>query len=143
MGNDQYKAQNYQSALKLYTEAIQYCPESAPYYGNRSACYMMLCNYKDALADARRSVQLDEKFEKGYVRLTKCCIILGDFVGAEQVIKKFAEIDPKSTALKGEVTSCQQLRSLETKINDCYANKEYRTVVSSWTLFLKVLKFEI
>ncbi|KAL5278878.1 DNAJC7.2 family protein [Megaselia abdita] len=138
LGNDQYKAQNYQAALKLYSEAIHYCPESAPYYGNRSACYMMLCNYKEALNDARRSVQLDEKFEKGYVRLVKCCIILGDFVGAEQAIKKFAEIDPQSKALRGEVTSCQQLRTLETKINDCYGNKEYRTVVFHLDTALKI-----
>lgn len=138
MGNDQYKAQNYQAALKLYSEAIQYCPDAAAYYGNRSACHMMLCSYKEALSDARTSVQLDDRFEKGYVRLVKCCVILGDFVGAEQVIKKFAEIFPHNKSLKGEISICQQLRTLESRINDCYSNKEYRTVVFHLDTALKI-----
>lgn len=39
-------------------------PENSAYYGNRSACHMMLGHYKEALEDALKSVSLDSKFVK-------------------------------------------------------------------------------
>ena len=51
------------------------CPTCAAYYGNRSACYMMMDKYTEALEDARMSLKLDsqfvkvsELFESGYFR---------------------------------------------------------------------------
>lgn len=43
---------------------VDLCPESASFYGNRSACYMMMGNYNLALEDARRAVTLDSTFVK-------------------------------------------------------------------------------
>lgn len=40
-GNENYKAQNYKLALRLYSDAIAICPDTPAYYGNRAACYMM------------------------------------------------------------------------------------------------------
>lgn len=126
-GNAEYKAQNYHAALKYYSDAVSLCPENPSYLGNRSACYMMLANYRDALNDARRSISLDPKFEKGYLRVAKCCLLLGDLVQLEQTIKRFLEIDAKNTALKGEIQNLKQLRTYEEKANQCYEKKDYRT----------------
>lgn len=126
-GNDHYKAQNYTEALRLYSDAITLCPESAAYYGNRAACLIMLGDYKGALSDSRRAIELDEKFEKGYVRAAKCCLSLGDIVGAEVMVKKWAEIDPKSVVLKGTEQQCKQLRLLREKAFQCYEKGDYRT----------------
>lgn len=78
-GNHLYKFKNYKGALTMYDEAIKLCPDNASYYGNRSACYMMLGNYKKALEDAQKSVALDPAFTKGYIRIAKCCIALGTY----------------------------------------------------------------
>lgn len=78
-GNHLYKFKNYKGALIMYDEAIKLCPENAAYYGNRSACYMMLGMYKKALDDAQKAVALDPTFTKGYIRIAKCCIALGNF----------------------------------------------------------------
>lgn len=40
------------------------CPDISRYYGNRAACYMMLKQYRDALADAKKCIQLEPKFTK-------------------------------------------------------------------------------
>ncbi|XP_055849006.1 dnaJ homolog subfamily C member 7 isoform X3 [Episyrphus balteatus] len=128
-GNDQYKAQNYQAALKLYSDAISLCPDSAAFYGNRAACHMMLCNYHNALSDARTAVRIDPKFEKGYVRIAKCCTILGDIIGTEQAIKKLEEVDPLNSAIKIEQQSCQQLRQIEKTVQTQYESQSYRNVV--------------
>lgn len=126
-GNDYYKTQNYPAALRLYSDAITLCPDTASFYGNRAACHMMLGNYKSALNDSRQAIALDDKFEKGYVRITKCCLALGDIVGAEQTIKTLLEIDPKNISLKGEAQQCKQLRSLQEKASQCFEKNDYRT----------------
>lgn len=79
-GNHLYKFKNYKGALAMYEEAIKLCPDNASYYGNRSACYMMMGMYKKALEDAQKAVALDPTFTKGYIRVTKCCIALGMYI---------------------------------------------------------------
>lgn len=80
-----YKAQKYMEALSLYTDAINLCPENPAFYGNRAACHMMLGQYYKALDDAKTAVNLDNTFVKGYVRIAKCCIAIGEIPSAKQV----------------------------------------------------------
>ena len=44
-GNQLYKAKKYLEALAKYSAAIELCPENPAFYGNRSACHMMLSQY--------------------------------------------------------------------------------------------------
>ena len=46
---------------------------------------MMLGQFVQALEDARTSVQFDPNFVKGYVRVAKCCVALGELHAARQV----------------------------------------------------------
>ena len=46
---------------------------------------MMLSQYNKALDDAKTAVGLDSNFVKGYVRIAKCCIALGETSSAKQV----------------------------------------------------------
>ena len=52
---------------------------------------MMLGQFVQALEDARTSVQFDPNFVKGYVRVAKCCVALGELHAARQV--KFFKIN--------------------------------------------------
>lgn len=116
-------------ALRLYSDAIAICPETPAYYGNRAACYMMLGDFKSALADSRQSINLDNKFEKSYIRIVKCCLALGDIVGCEQAIKKLLENDQKNSAVSVESENCKQLRALDEKAFASYNQKDYRTAL--------------
>ena len=49
---------------------------------------MMLGQFVQALEDARTSVKLDPSFVKGYVRVAKCCVALGEIHAARQVNKR-------------------------------------------------------
>lgn len=40
------------------------CPNILRYYSNRAACYMMLGQYRDALTDAKKCIELEPKFSK-------------------------------------------------------------------------------
>lgn len=137
-GNAEYKAQNYQAALRLYTDAVSLCPENPAYLGNRAACLMMIGDYKRALSDAKKSTQLDPNFEKGFMRAAKCCLLMGDMVGTDQAIKRFLEIDPKNTGLKTEIQSLITLRSLHEKTAQCYEKQDYRTCLFQIESALKI-----
>lgn len=80
-----YKAKKYMEALAKYNQAIELSPGCAAFYGNRSACHMMLSQYQKALEDAKTAVAMDEKYVKGFVRIAKCCIALGEIPAAKQV----------------------------------------------------------
>lgn len=128
-GNQLYKIKQYRSALPLYTEAIDLCPDSAAYYGNRAACYIMLNQYQEALEDARKSVQLDPKFVKGYIRILKCSIALGDLMTAEFAVKKIQSLEPDNTTINNEISSLESLKKLEVEAAKSYEKKDYRKVV--------------
>lgn len=90
---------------------------------------MMLGDYRAALADARLAVQLDALFEKGFVRIAKCCIALGDATSAEQAVKRVLELQPASKAVAVELAQCKQLRTHEDTAAACFAARDYRTAV--------------
>lgn len=98
-------------------------------------------DYKGALKDSRDAIALDKKFEKGYDRIIKCCLSLGDIVGAEQAIKKLVEIGSNNDICSRYEEQCKQLRSLSEKTLQCYGKKDYRTTGTSCGFELSFLTF--
>ncbi|XP_045471520.1 dnaJ homolog subfamily C member 7 isoform X2 [Harmonia axyridis] len=127
-GNELYKTKQYHLALSFYSEAIKLCPETPSYYGNRAACLMMLNRFQDALEDARRSVQLDNKFIKGYVRIAKCAIALGDLVTAEGTLRVMETLN-QAGAVAAEKKSLLKLQQFELEAQRAYEKKDFRKVV--------------
>ncbi|XP_026737789.1 dnaJ homolog subfamily C member 7 [Trichoplusia ni] len=127
-GNHLYKFKNYKGALAMYDEAIQLCPDNAAYYGNRSACYMMLGMYKKALEDAQKAVALDSTFTKGYIRMAKCCIAIGDLLGGDQAVRRASELGGVDCAA-GERRALETLRKLHEDAQRAMEAQDYRRVV--------------
>jgi DnaJ family protein C protein 7 len=93
---------------------------------------------EQGLLDAKRSVQLDDKFSKGYLRIVKCCLLLGDFVGAEQALRKLQDVDPKNASIKQETQNLKHLRDVQEKAAQCYEREDYRTCMFHVDGLLKV-----
>lgn len=110
-GNQLYKIGRYQQAVQLYTEAIKLCPDSSiyVYYGNRSACYINLYQYKAALEDARKAVALDPSFIKGYMRIAKCNLALGDLTAVSSVLSTVREFSLNNCTILPEVQKLEDL----------------------------------
>lgn len=126
-GNEQYKAKNYVAALKFYSDAIALVPNSAIYYGNRSACLFMMGYYKRSLNDSQKAVSIDDKFSKGYDRIIKCSIALGDVVTAEQAIGKLIKIDKSMKDIcKKYKEKCKRLRVHSAKIEQCHRKRNFK-----------------
>jgi len=125
-GNQLYKAKKYLEALNKYSQAIDLCPENPAYYGNRAACHMMLSQYHKALEDAKTAVNLDNNFIKGFVRMAKCCVLLGEIPSAKQAMERGLRLEPSSKAFESEIHNCKLLEKQQTEINSAYEAKDYR-----------------
>jgi len=56
--------QDYDMAIKLYTDAINLDPFISSYYGNRSFAYIKTECYGYGLADANKALELDKTYVK-------------------------------------------------------------------------------
>lgn len=56
--------QDYESAIQLYTDAINLNPLTAQYYGNRSFAYIKTECFGYGLQDANKALELDPNYVK-------------------------------------------------------------------------------
>lgn len=114
-GTIQYQVKQYHNAILFYSQAIQLQPQVAKYYGNRSACYIMLDDYIRGLQDAKKAVELDAGYLKGYMRIVTCCMASGDLQYAQKTLLTARGIFTESTEVRVKlalVTSVQQNEAL-------------------------------
>jgi DnaJ family protein C protein 7 len=128
-GNQLYLLKEYQQAIALYTEAIQLYPDSAAYYGNRSACYMMLYNYDLALRDAKKAVTLDRSFAKGYIRIAKCSLALGDMKSANNALSAVRKLSLINSSIVPEFQKLDALIKCDTESKKAYIERNFKKVV--------------
>jgi tetratricopeptide (TPR) repeat protein len=68
-GNEAFKKKLYQQAVDHYSTAIKLDPSNHLYYSNRSAAYDKMGEYNNMIRDARKCIELNPTFLKGYFRL--------------------------------------------------------------------------
>ncbi|XP_026277240.1 dnaJ homolog subfamily C member 7 [Frankliniella occidentalis] len=139
-GNQLYKKKQYKKALPLYTEAILLSPNNASYYGNRAACYIMLNQYNDALADVRKSLEIDPKLVKGYLRMAKCCMMMGDLSAADKALLKVQEMEPNNPQLVPERINLGTLQKYTDDAEKCLEKKDFRKVVFLMDRVLEIVR---
>ena len=103
-GNEFYKNKDYFAAIKKYDEAVKLMPKEHKYYGNRAAASLMLGLYERVVKDCEIAVGLNENFLKGYLRLAKAYLSLGNFDKAEETLTQLYLRDVRSTDVPNERT---------------------------------------
>jgi peptidyl-prolyl isomerase D len=92
LGNEKFKAQDYDTAIRKYNKALRYLDEElpseddqklidatkVPILSNRSQCYIKQKNYKQAADDARSVLAIDNNNAKARMRLGTALIGMGD-----------------------------------------------------------------
>ncbi|WBW73351.1 TRC complex (ER membrane insertion) TPR repeat subunit Sgt2 [Schizosaccharomyces osmophilus] len=99
-GNEAIAKKEYQSAVDLYTKAIELDPTSPVYYSNRAAAYSQLGQYESSVEDALTSLSIDPKHARAYGRLGRAKLSLGDAAAAADAYAKGLELDPSNDVLK-------------------------------------------
>lgn len=78
-GNSALSAGNTEEAIKYYSMAIDLQPTNHVLYSNRSAAYAKSGQYQKALEDADKTIQLNEKWPKGYSRKGSALAYMGRY----------------------------------------------------------------
>ncbi|GAV06747.1 hypothetical protein RvY_16684 [Ramazzottius varieornatus] len=108
-GNEAFKNGHYSDAVTMYTNAIEWDPSVAVYYGNRSFAYLREELYGAALEDATTAIKLDPKYIKGYYRRAASLMALGKL---KQALKDFETVTkrvPSDKDAKLKLNECQKL----------------------------------
>ncbi|KAI3656961.1 hypothetical protein MP638_004192 [Amoeboaphelidium occidentale] len=99
-GNAAFQSGDYNTSIKLFTNAIQKDNANHVLYSNRSASYCGLKEYEKALEDAEKCVGLSPEWGKGYGRKGAALFGLGKFDDAVASYEKGLQLDPNNAALK-------------------------------------------
>jgi len=71
-GNAHFKAQEWESAIECYTDAIERAPadatEAAAFYANRAACYAKLAEHESVVEDCTAALALQPDYTKALLR---------------------------------------------------------------------------
>jgi len=101
-GNERFKAGDFSTAVKHYSEAIKRNPSDPKIFSNRAACYTKLMSFDLALKDCDKCIELDSTFLKAYLRKGKVLQGMGQQSKAMAVYEKALELDPNcSEAMEG------------------------------------------
>eukprot|EP00961_Rhodomonas_salina_P095164 1280362-Rhodomonas_salina.1 len=77
-GNAAFRAKDYASALRHYSSSLE-VEEDHRTFSNRAACLLEQHEFKAAISDAARAVELCPSFEKAWYRKIKAYCAVRDF----------------------------------------------------------------
>ena len=102
-GTRHFKAKEYAEAARSYTRAIELESdpvELAKLLGNRSTSYGLLQKHLEALSDAKRALQQDPKYLKGYYRQATALMSLSRFAEAAAAAAEGLRHEPGNRQLQ-------------------------------------------
>jgi DnaJ family protein C protein 7 len=137
-GNKSFSAGDWKTAAELYTKAIALDSTSASYYSNRSACYLQMKNYKDALKDALKCVELDPKFVKGYFRAGTAYTCLGQLDQAASQLQLALKIEPNNQQVKNELVKIERIKNYVSNGQKALDSKNYQQALSQFESALEL-----
>ena len=100
-GNAYMKNKKYEEALHEYNLAIEISadgPNSHIYYSNRAAAHCYLGQYAEAAYDCRKSIELNDSYEKAYSRYGLSLFFLGEYELSIDAYRKSLDLAPDNKA---------------------------------------------
>ena len=137
-GDDFYRSKSYHNAIDAYTSAINsQVGSNANFYSNRSAAYMMIGSYQEALKDSDVALTI-EPSSKIYFRRATTLKSLGRYDDAIKSLTDGLVIDPTSMTAKSEMESLVLLKKRIEGLHTRVSNKQYRMVLPEIEAVLKI-----
>lgn len=99
-GNTLFKQGKFQAAIDAYTEALYLNKFNATYWSNRSAAYMGLKKYPEAVKDAEICRQLKPDWPRGCYRLATARLAMNQFEDAAVAAFEGVKLDEHNKELK-------------------------------------------
>lgn len=125
LGNDEYEAERYSAAIKIYNRALVLCYHPI-LLGNRAAAYLKRDWNGDvysALIDSLRVIELDPIHIKAHLRLIKCLVELKWLKEGNEFIDTFRQKFPKRADLKELKTLEKRLEEVKVEVKQAEAKR--------------------
>ncbi|KAI0228400.1 Protein SGT1 [Lamellibrachia satsuma] len=90
--NEEFVEENYEEAVKFYTQAIDVDNTKDEYYVNRSHAFIKLEKFTEALGDAEKATRLNSSSAKAYLRKGVACFHLDKFELAKEAFIQGAKL---------------------------------------------------
>ena len=118
LGNNQFKNQNYTSAIDYYTRGIELNRSEPVLYSNRATCFKCLGRYKESVSDYKKAIQLGPRNTKNLKKLSSVYIILGNFGEASMLLQKCCNLEPEDSSHNYELNRVKKMVEDYEKINE-------------------------
>ena len=118
LGNNQFKNQNYTSAINYYTRGISLNSSEPALYANRATCYKCLGKYKESISDYTKAIQLNPRNTKNLKKLSSVYIIVGNFGEAQLLLQKCSNLEPADSSHIYELNKIKKMVEDFEKINE-------------------------
>lgn len=107
-GIEAYANHKYALAAAMFTKAIDQQVDDAKLYSNRSAAYLELQQYEEALKDAQTTINLDPRWSKGYLRKGNIHQALNQWTSASDEYSRALSCEPDNLEFKQLVDHTQR-----------------------------------
>ena len=108
-GNQHLQAKQYDQAIESYSQAIRIDPTDKVFYSNRSAAYLSKGDAEKALKDARKTVELDPSWPKGYSRVGAALHTLHKYQEAIAAYNAGLKIAPGDAGLQSGLKEVEKI----------------------------------
>ena len=106
-GNNSFRDQDFANAVKWYTAALDESPTSHVMLGNRSASYLSLGKFKEALDDAERCIKTKPDWLKGHFRKGNALMSLERYSDAVSAFGEALKLEPGNTEVEGRIAEAK------------------------------------
>lgn len=109
-GNAAMASKDYNSAIDLYSQALEISKANPIYLSNRAAAYSASGQHEKAAEDAEYATVVDPKYSKAWSRLGLARYDMGDYQGAKEAYEKGIEAEGNggSSAMKKGLETCKR-----------------------------------
>jgi small glutamine-rich tetratricopeptide repeat-containing protein alpha len=110
-GNAAITAKEYETAVQLYTDAINFSPEgpnSHIYYSNRAAAYTYLGDHQHAVDDCEAAIALNPDYSKAFSRLGLSYFHLAKYEEAVAAYERLVELEPDNQPSREELRKARK-----------------------------------
>lgn len=138
-GNELMKEKNYDSALEMYNRSLQLSPIESAVYCNRALCYLRKLNYKLALEDCDKALEMNNQYSKAIYRrglalvglkrynegMEEFLFLLSQDTNNKTILNEIKDIKTKWETHVGKEEWEKEIQSkLESRIKDIISQKE-------------------
>ncbi|KAF2875976.1 heat shock protein-like protein STI1 [Massariosphaeria phaeospora] len=107
-GNKLFAEKKFAESIEKFTQAIELDPSNHVLYSNRSGAYASLKDYKHALEDADKVVEIKPDWSKGWGRKGTALHGVRDLEGAATAFDKALDLDPKNAQAAAGLNTVQR-----------------------------------